>query len=106
LDHVISLEAALLPNTGSELFYKFRLYGALFLADRRDATTTFADLKRVYAVRSSLVHGTPVKPTERQAARHDASELARAVLLKALETGWPEPLQLDAAAIASPLSNS
>src|SRR5205085_2878889 len=59
LDLAIALEAALLAGTTSELAFKFRLYGSLFCPGE-DVAASFADFKRVYSVRSNLVHGTPV----------------------------------------------
>jgi hypothetical protein len=104
LDHAISLEAALLGGTKLALAYKFRLYGALFLSNERDPKTTFAQLKRVYDVRSSLVHGTPIKAGDRQTAEADAADLAKAVAKRCLESGWPDTASLDEMALGIDLA--
>jgi hypothetical protein len=98
LDCVIALEAALLGGVDSELSYRFSLYGALFLAETRDVDDTFVRLRNVYDVRSRLVHGSPVNPAKREAATNDAQEFARAVVLKSVESGWPDTKDLDAQA--------
>lgn len=98
LDCVIALEAALLGGVDSELSYRFSLYGALFLAETRDVDDTFARLRNVYDVRSRLVHGSPVKLAKREAATNDAQEFARAIVLKSVESGWPDTKDLDAQA--------
>lgn len=46
LDFAIALEAALLGGSQTELAYKFRLYGSLFLRDEFDSNETFERLKR------------------------------------------------------------
>ena len=99
LDCVIALEAALLGKDTNELAYKFKLYGAAFLRDERDAIETFEQLALVYKVRSNLVHGTPVKPEQRQAANQHAREISVAVLLKAVRDGWPDTKKLDRVAL-------
>ena len=99
LDFAIALEAALLSGAQTELAYRFSLYGALFLADERDAHATFTRLKRIYQIRSKLVHGAIVRPDDRYAAEQDAAELAKAVARRAIERGWPEQSRLDALAL-------
>lgn len=99
LDFMIALEAALLQGFNDELKYRFALYGSLFLADSTDPQKTFAKLKNMYDVRSKLVHGSSVPPTKRQQALEDAPELAKAIILKAIEHGWPEQKALDALAL-------
>jgi hypothetical protein len=98
LDFAIALEAALLGSAQTELAYKFSLYGALFLKDSFEPRVTMQRLKQIYTIRSRLVHGGRVKPPDLQAATLDAAELAKAVIRQAVETGWPEPRTLDAAA--------
>lgn len=97
LDLAISLEAALLGGIGNktELSYRFALYGARFLADERDPQTTFEQLKRIYRVRSNLVHGAPVKTQERFTAEREAADLAKAIARRSLESGWLQPDRLD-----------
>lgn len=99
LDHAIALEAALLKNTTSEVAYRFSLYGAVFLRDRRDPRDTFDRLRNIYDLRSRLVHGSRMNTAHRKTAESDARELLRAVVLKAVETGWPEAEALDAEAL-------
>lgn len=98
----IALEAALLGGTDStsELAYKFSLYGALFLRDELDPHETFQQLRNIYRVRSKLVHGGRIKETERTRALADAPKLTTALIRRALESGWPEPMGLDAVALA------
>lgn len=101
LDFAIALEAALLGGTDStsELAYKFSLYGALFLRDALDPREAFEQLRTIYRVRSKLVHGGRIKDTERAKALAGAPELASALIRRALESGWPEPTELDAVAL-------
>lgn len=95
LDFATALEAALLGGENTELAYRFSLYGALFLADRREPDVTFEQLKTIYKVRSNLVHGTPVKSELRTEASKYAADLACAVARKAVESGWPSTKELD-----------
>jgi Apea-like HEPN len=99
IDLATALEAALLPRTTTELTYRFRLYGALFLAPEHDPEETVAQLKDVYKVRSDLVHGTPVRAERLRGAEATARTLSTAVALKAIETGWPSPEALDELAL-------
>lgn len=99
LDFVIALEAALLGGVRDELSYRFRLYGALYLAPDRPPDETFARLKEVYEVRSGLVHGSKVKEEQRSRANIWAAELAKAVTYRAVTAGWPQRDALDAAAL-------
>ncbi len=99
LDFAIGLEAALLGGTSDELSYRFSLYGALYLRAQRDPEDVFMRLKNIYRVRSKLVHGGHVSPESRAAAEGDASDLAKAVIKKAVVEGWPESEALDAAAL-------
>lgn len=99
LDFAIALEAALLGSPTTELRYKFSLYGALFLEDQFDPRHTFERLKKIYDVRSKLVHGGRVKPQDLQVATQHAIELAKAVTRKAVQSGWPDATMLDAAAL-------
>jgi hypothetical protein len=99
LDFAIALDSALLSGIDTELAYRFRLYGGLFLMDERDPAETFRKLGNIYKVRSTLVHGSPVKSEDRQVAQQDASELARAVVKKAIVEGWPNTGTLDSVAL-------
>jgi hypothetical protein len=103
LDFAIALEAALLAGSSTELSYRFSLYGALFLRDEREPQDTFDRLKNVYDVRSRLVHGSKVNKAHRQAADTDAADLARAIVRKAVESGWPDPETLDRQAVGTRL---
>lgn len=62
IDLVIALESLLIPQSGSEIGYRFRMRGAAFLPD------TFGDIghrmdlmKKLYNARSSAVHGSSSK---------------------------------------------
>ena len=103
LDFAIALEAAVLGalEARTELAYRFSLYGSLFLRQVRDPATTFERFKRVYDTRSRLVHGSRINPADRSAAEVDAADLTRAVILRAVEIGWPDPKALNLAALAS-----
>lgn len=100
LDFVIALEAALLDSNKNELGYRFRLYGAIFLGEQRNADETFKKLKSIYDLRSKLVHGSAIKPDDLRVATENAKELAIAIIRKAVESGWPDPKKLDAHARA------
>jgi hypothetical protein len=102
LDIAIALEAALLGSSQTELAYKFRLYGALFLRHDQSPEDTFEALKQIYEVRSKLVHGARVHREERMAASQMARDMAKAIVLKALECGWPDPRALDRVALTAP----
>jgi Apea-like HEPN len=99
LDFTIALEAALLSGTTTELAYRFRLYGALFLADTFDPQETFKRLKNIYEIRSKLVHGGSIKRENLVAAQTDVVPLARAVIRKSVELGWPDGTSLDMQAV-------
>jgi hypothetical protein len=99
VDLATALEAALLEDADSDLAYRFRIYGALFLAAERDPRETAEQLKEVYRVRSRLVHGTPVAADRLRAAETTARALATAVARTAIETGWPTREALDELAL-------
>jgi hypothetical protein len=102
LDFAIALEAALLSGMEDELSYRFRLYGALFLRDELSPTETFDRLKNMYRFRSSLVHGNKSKKMKAEdvaRATTDAPILAKAVIRKAIEVGWPDQKVLDGIAL-------
>jgi len=95
LDHVIALEAALLKGVEIELSYRFALYGSLFLRNERNPEETFKKLRNIYSVRSKLVHGSTIEARKREQAIKDAPDIAKAVILRAVEHGWPNPQHLD-----------
>ncbi|MCP4304940.1 MAG: hypothetical protein GY788_08730 [bacterium] len=100
LDFVIALESALLQGIKQELRYRFALYGALFLADRYPPTSTFEKLKRIYDVRSSVVHGSEVTVRDRSSVGKDADAIARAVALEIARNDWPDHGALNKKALA------
>ena len=99
LDFAIALEAALLQGVETELSYRFALYGALFLQDERVPEETFKQLRDVYTTRSKLVHGSKVDAAKREQAIIDARDITKAIMLKAIENGWPNKGQLDRRAL-------
>jgi Apea-like HEPN len=101
LDFAIALEAVLLSGATTELAYRFRLYGALFLADTLDSKETFKRLQNIYEVRSRLVHGGSITREQLATAQTDIVPLARAVIRKAVEHGWPNSLSLDVQALGA-----
>lgn len=100
LDFAIALEAALLAGAQQELAYKFRLYGALYLRHVRPPEQSFKDFKLVYSARSRLAHGGALPEGERRAAEAVAEELAKLVLLNAVQHGWPVAADLDQLALS------
>lgn len=102
LDLAIALEAALLGGSQTELSYKFRLFGALFLRHERSPEVTFDALKTIYEARSKLVHGTKIRRQERMRATEMARDLVKAIVLKAVEDGWPDPTELTRIALSAP----
>ncbi len=102
LDFVIALEAALLQGIKQELRYRFALYGALFLRDTLPPDATFEKLRRIYDVRSAVVHGSRVQVTDRAAVEQDAKTLARAVVLEIARCGWPDHSILNELALLVP----
>ncbi len=102
LDFVIALEGALLRGTRSELAYQFALRGALFLHEERDPKQTYQSLRNIYDVRSRIVHGgTKVSAEKRQLADKEVRELARAIVLKGVRDGWPDPDELNDKALGA-----
>ncbi len=90
LDFAIALEGALLDgNDRGGLSYRFSLYGALFLESELPAPETFERLKKLYRVRSNLVHGAVVTAVNRESASKDAAELAYRIIEKSVLSGWP-----------------
>lgn len=101
LDFAIALEAALLSGATSELSYRFSLYGALFLRNDFKPVETFKRFKDIYTARSKLVHGGTLRREIRIKAERDAPELAKAVIRKAVISGWPDSRHLDLVAVVS-----
>lgn len=96
LDLVIALEALLLPYDRqartSDLSYRFRLHGALYLSDdRQDRTTVWDQLSDLYNIRSRAVHGSKY-PQHGEAREWGAvaRQLASKGLLKAVHDGFPK----------------
>jgi hypothetical protein len=106
LDFMIALEAMLLSDVRTELRYRFSLYGALFLRQELSAGQTFKRLRNVYDVRSAVVHGSPVDPSDRSQAVEDAADLATRVLRLAIQGGWPNPTHLDELALTTTTAES
>lgn len=102
LDFMIALEAALLPEITGELTYRFSLYGALFLreSDDENAQDNFQRLKRIYGVRSKMVHGGVVSTADLDDASNDARTLVRKIVARAVSEGWPDPGRLDTRALS------
>ena len=96
IDFVIALEALLLPYDRevrqADLSYRFRLHGALFIADHpHGRRSIFRMLSKLYDFRSRLVHGGDYPdPAETHAASRDARRLAARALLKAVDAGFPD----------------
>jgi hypothetical protein len=102
LDFVIALEALLLPldaaARNSDLSYRFRIHGALFIAESADLRRdVFRQLRGLYEMRSRLVHGGkyPVASDIRE-ARSIACDLAARGLRRALREGFPDANKFNA----------
>lgn len=76
--------------------FRLAVFGAHYVGHGLDERRAFfRDFQTVYDVRSGLVHGTRrYSPEEVQVAARLARRLASAVLLKALDAGWPTQEQL------------
>ena len=101
VDFVIALEALLLPYDShtrhGDLSHRFRLHGAHYLASKKaDRTHVYDQLRDLYDLRSRIVHGGGNKkakfptPEELEQGRHQAAELARTGLVRALKEGFPD----------------
>lgn len=105
LDFVIALEALLLPYDRevrfADLAYRFRLHGALFIADhRRERRAIWRTLNSLYDIRSRLVHGNGYPDSKEIAsAAKEASSLAARALLKAVRQGFPDAAQFNRTAL-------
>lgn len=98
LDHVIALEALLLPydkqTRHADLSYRFRVHGAHWIARPGERDAVWRQLGDVYATRSALAHGG--KFPSRQAVRDQATaarSLAAAGLLRAVHDGFPDAVR-------------
>lgn len=101
IDFGIALEALLLPYDGdsgnSNLSYRFRLHGAYFIPDSpAERRQVFRTLRKLYDMRSSLVHGSGrPDPSEAQASAVEARRLAARGLLKAVRNGFPDAIEFN-----------
>lgn len=92
LEHTIGLEAVLLPGKfEGELGFRLRLTAALLLGQDSASREQIArDLKRIYSLRSALVHGLkPPARSELKDVATKAQELLARLLLICIRTGWP-----------------
>lgn len=96
LDFVIALEALLLPYDPDarhgDLSYRFRVHGAMFIAEATDQRReVFRQLRNLYEMRSRLVHGGKYPNfAEITDARSTACELAARGLRRAVHDGFPD----------------
>lgn len=97
LEHTIALEAMLLPpQFQGELRFRLAvltgwLLGGNTLERRKQAKAAL----HVYDVRSALVHGAkPPQHRDVVTAAEEASRLARTLLLRFFESGWPTEQEL------------
>lgn len=107
IDFTITLESLFLPYDEAarhgDLSYRFRIHGSHYLTetsvDRRDM---FAKLRRIYDMRSRLVHGAgyPSK-AETIEVRDIAYDLARRGLLRAVTDGFPTAEAFNAMALGA-----
>lgn len=102
LDFVIALEALLLPldtvARHSDLSYRFRIHGAMFIAESADLRReVFRQLRDLYEMRSHLVHGGeyPVAADIRE-TRSIACALAARGLRRAVREGFPDANKFNA----------
>lgn len=95
-DLVVAMESCLV-NDDKELGHKFGLFGAQFVGrDGVDRLEIRDQLMSLYRLRSKLAHGGAFpSQTEIQTGAEIAKALCRRILLKCLETGWPDPTELD-----------
>jgi hypothetical protein len=94
LDHVIALEALLLPydpeTRRGDLAYRFRMHGAYWMGSAASRASTFRDLRDLYDMRSRLVHGGKYPSKKEIAASADvAQQLAAVGLRRALHEQFP-----------------
>jgi hypothetical protein len=74
----------------SELVYRISLYSACLLAPRGETRKQrFDEVKRLYGLRSKVVHGEPLADAKIAQAMSDSFHLLRDLLLVAVENGRP-----------------
>ena len=74
----------------SELVYRISLYSACLLAERGEARRRkFEEVKRLYGIRSKVVHGEKMEDERISQAMSDSYHLLRDLLLLAVERGKP-----------------
>lgn len=103
VDFVIALEALLLPEGmgHGDLSYRFHVHGAHYLTKAKHERAEIGDqLKKLYQLRSKLVHGGKYPPyADISAARIAAGEFARRGLLRAVTEGFPTAATFKAMAL-------
>jgi hypothetical protein len=107
LDFVIALEALLLPYDPDarhgDLSYRFRIHGAMFIAEATDQRREVVrQLRDLYEMRSRLVHGGKYpNSAEITDARSTACELAARGLRRAVHDGFPDAGKFNAMVLDS-----
>ena len=72
----------------TELVFRISLYGAGLLTKRGpERIEKFRELKKLYALRSKAVHGSPISEDELNVALYDSFEFLSALLLNAIARG-------------------
>jgi hypothetical protein len=95
IDFTIALESLLLPydeaTRHGDLGYRFRMHGAYYLSEEpEDRKKTFKELRRIYDMRSRLVHGSRYPPeNEIIEICEIAYEVAQRGLKSAVLQGFP-----------------
>jgi len=87
VNSLTALEAMLLNDSKSELTYRLSMRVAHLLGtDGETRKKLFGDMKEFYDLRSTIVHGSPIKPKHhsRMAKSDDLREIVRVVLLTVL----------------------
>lgn len=80
LDYAIGLESLLTGGAKNELSYRFALRGATILSwDGGNKKIFFGDLKELYDIRSSIVHGVQVKRDKQIAAYINGEKYLREI---------------------------
>lgn len=99
IDFMIALEAALLEGSQAELSFRFRLYGALYLADDRPVNETYRKLLEIYRTRSRLLHGDSVRAEELASSEAEARDIALDIVRRGIAHGWPDANRLNDSAL-------
>jgi len=97
LEHTIALEAILLPSKfEGELGYRLRVNAAWLLGTDKESRIQIAHkLSRIYALRSTLVHGLKApRHNEVQETASIAQQIVCRILYNCLEVGWPSEADL------------